>query len=105
MTEALKNKSLSKSKFWKQSIDERNGLIFDNSTNEDFSSVKAKYDSSYNDLVQQAGKLTDEDLNSEDYLNYSKGPRKTSEFILGNSSPYHYLEHIDDLIERFELEY
>lgn len=110
VTEALKNKSLSKSQFWKQSIDERNEIIFDNSVKEDFHLIKAKYDSSYEGLMQQVRKLTDHDLNSEKLLQLyilknSGSPRKAFEFIIGNSSPHHYLEHVDDLVERFELDY
>ena len=110
VTEALKNKSLMKSEFWRQGIDERNEIIFNKSTNESFMNVKSKYDSSYKDLIKEIEKLNDTDLNSDNFLEFeilknSGGPRKVFEFILGNSSPHHYLEHVDDLIERFNLSY
>lgn len=110
VTEALKNKSLMKSNFWQQGIDERNETIFDKSVKENYKNTKSKYDSSYQDLMQQIGKLTDQELNSDSFLEFdllknSGGPRKVFEFILGNSSSHHYLEHVDGLVERFDLEY
>lgn len=107
---AIKNKSLTKSKFWQQSIEERNEIIYTESAKKDFKTVKSKYNSSYEELMNQIGKLSDDEVNSDDFLDFSilknsGEPRKTFEFILGNSSPHHYLEHIDDLIERFNLEY
>lgn len=110
VSNALKNKSLEKTNFWKQGIDERNEIIFKSSAKDSLAMIQSKYSSSFQELMNQIGKLSDENINSESFLEFkilenSGEPRKAFEFILGNSSPHHYLEHLDDLVERFDLNY
>ena len=107
---ALKNKTLAMSDFWKQSIDERNEIIFKSSAKDTLSIVQSKYSSSFQELMNQIERLSNQEINSSTFLelNLLKNagePRKSFEFILGNSSPHHYLEHLDDLVERFDLNY
>ena len=107
---ALKNKTLAMSDFWKQSIDERNEIIFKSSAKDTLSIVQSKYSSSFQELMNQIERLSNQEINSSTFLelNLLKNagePRKSFEFILGNSSPHHYLEQLDDLVERFDLNY
>ena len=107
---ALKNKTLAMGDFWKQSIDERNEIIIKSSAKDTLSIVQSKYSSSFQELMNQIERLSNQEINSSTFLelNLLKNagePRKSFEFILGNSSPHHYLEHLDDLVERFDLNY
>jgi hypothetical protein len=57
----------------------------------------------FNSLILSIEEMSDEELNSDDFIQ-RKEKRITWDFIGGNNF-WHYEDHEDALIERFDLDY
>ncbi|MFX0123760.1 MAG: hypothetical protein ACFFAE_08990 [Candidatus Hodarchaeota archaeon] len=101
--EALKNKSIVGSEFWNMSIDDRNEMIFNETQNMTLNEVLKVSKNTFNSLILSIEDMSDEELNSDDFIQ-RKEKRITWDFI-GAGNFWHYEDHEDALIERFNLDY
>jgi hypothetical protein len=101
---ALDTKSIAESKFWNVSISERNKMIFDETQDFTLDKILKESKEVFNALVSEIEKLSDEDLNSEVYIERKHDRRITWDFI-GANNFWHFEDHEDALIERFDLDY
>ncbi|MHA2366159.1 MAG: DinB family protein [Candidatus Hodarchaeales archaeon] len=104
LVNALKEKTIVESKFWNLSIKERNELIFINTHEKTLEEILSNSKEIFNSLITEIEKLTDIELNSDNFIKRKSDKRITYDFISGNGF-YHYDDHEDILIERFDLEY
>ena len=101
---ALETKSIAESKFWNVSISERNEMIFNDTQEFTLDEILEESKSVFSDLVNKIKELSDDDLNSEDYIKRKSDKRITWDFI-GANNFWHFEDHEDALIERFDLDY
>ncbi|NHJ47655.1 MAG: DinB family protein [Asgard group archaeon] len=104
LLKALKKKSIVDSDFWSLSIDDRNEMIFNNTQEKSFNELLKESKETFDALIEEISKLSDEELNSEDYIKREPGKRITWDFIGGNNF-WHYEDHEDALIELFNMDY
>ncbi|MHA1991022.1 MAG: DinB family protein [Candidatus Hodarchaeales archaeon] len=101
---AIKVKSIVEIEFFNMTIDDRNDLIFKNTHEQNLDDVLKESNSIYDNLIYEIEKLTDEELNSDTSIKRKSDKRIAHDFIAGNTF-YHYEDHEDALIERFDLNY
>jgi len=101
---ALETKSIAESKFWNVSISERNEMIFNDTQGISLGDVFEESKNTFDALINKIGELSDEDLNSEDYIKRKSDTRVTWDFI-GANNFWHSEDHEDALVERFDLDY
>lgn len=101
---ALEHKSIVESEFWNMKVDERNNVIFTKTQENTLSDILTDSTKVFNNLIAKVEDLTHEDLNSENFVERKEGTRITHDFI-GGISFWHYEDHEDALIDRFDLEY
>ncbi len=104
LLKALESKSIAESKFWNMSISERNEMIFNETQEITLDEILKESKSVFNNLVNKIKELSDDDLNSDDYIKRKSDKRIIWDFIGGNNL-WHYEDHEDALIERFDLDY
>lgn len=104
LTNALHQKSIVDNEFWNMRINERNEMIFQTTHEQPFEDVLNTSQETFNRLIEEIEKLTDIELNADNYIQRKSDKRITYDFIAGNNF-YHYEDHADILIERFDLEY
>ncbi len=101
---ALETRSIAESKFWNVSISDRNDMIFNDTQEITLDEILKESKSIFDDLVNRIEELCDEDLNSDDYIKRKSDKRITWDFI-GANNFWHFEDHEDALIERFDLDY
>jgi hypothetical protein len=101
---ALETRSIADSKFWNVSISERNEMIFNDTQELNFENIQIESKNTFDKLIHQIGELSDDELNSEDYIQRKNDKRITWDFI-GANNFWHYEDHEDALIQKFDLDY
>ena len=101
---ALITRSMVDNEFWNMSIDDRNELIFKNKHTKSLEEALKDYENTFAKLLSEIERLDDNELNSDDFIKRKSNKRKTYDLILGNSY-YHSDDHIDILVEQFDLDY
>ncbi len=102
--EALKTKSIAESEFWNVSIEERNDMIFNDTQEITLEEILKESRSVFDELVEAIKELSDEELNSDEYIKRKSDKRITWDFI-GANNFWHFEDHEDALIQQFDLEY
>jgi hypothetical protein len=90
--------------FWNMQLNERNDFIFQKTHFQPFEAILNSSKQTFNRLIKEIEKLTDTELNADNYIQRKSDKRITHDFIAGNNF-YHYEDHADILIEHFDLEY
>lgn len=101
---ALETKSIVESKFWNASISERNEMIFNDTQEITLDKILKESKRVFKDLISKIRELSDEDLNSDEYIKRKSDKRITWDFV-GANNFWHFEDHEDALIERFDLDY
>ena len=101
---ALENRSIVESEFWTTPVDDRNEMIFNKTQDKTLHQVLEISKTVFDDLINKIEKMSDEELNSEDFIKRKSAKRITHDFI-GGISFWHYEDHEDALIDHFDLEY
>ncbi len=101
---ALETKSIVESKFWNASISERNEMIFNDTQEITLDKILKESKRVFKDLINKIEDLSDEDLNSDEYIKRKSDKRITWDFV-GANDFWHFEDHEDVLIERFDLDY
>lgn len=101
---ALETKSIVESKFWNASISERNEMIFNDTQEITLDKILKESKRVFKDLINKIEDLSDEDLNSDEYIKRKSDKRITWDFV-GANNFWHFEVHEDVLIERFDLYY
>ena len=101
---ALETKSIVESKFWNASISERNEMIFNDTQEITLDKILKESKRVFKDLINKIEDLSDEDLNSDEYIKRKSDKRITWDFV-GANNFWHFEDHEDVLIERFDLDY
>ena len=101
---ALETKSIAESKFWDASISERNEMIFNDTQEITLDRILKESKRVFKDLISKIEDLSDEDLNSDEYIKRKSDKRITWDFV-GANNFWHFEDHEDVLIERFDLDY
>ena len=102
--EALKTKSIAESEFWNVSIEERNDMIFSNTQDITLDEILEESKLVFDELIKTVKELSDEDLNSDVYIKRKSDKRLTWDFI-GANNFWHFEDHEDALVQRFDLDY
>jgi hypothetical protein len=101
---ALETKSIAESQFWNVSISERNDMIFNDTQEISLDEILNESKSTFNELASKIEELSDEDLNSDNHIKRKSDKRTTWDFI-GANNFWHFEDHEDALVERFDLDY
>ena len=101
---ALEKKSIVESPFWNVSISERNEMIFNDTQEIDLEEILKESRNTFVALIDKIEELSNEELNSDEYIKRKSGKRETWDFI-GANNFWHFEDHEDTLIERFDLDY
>lgn len=101
---ALEKKSIAESKFWNVSISERNDMIFKDTQEFSLEKILKESNTVFVDLIKEIEQISDDNLNSDNYIKRKKDKRITWDFI-GANNFWHYEDHEDALIELFDLDY
>lgn len=101
---ALETRSIAESKFWNVSISDRNEMIFNETQEFTLDEILKESNSVFNNLVNKIKELSDDDLNSENYIKRKSDKRITWDFI-GANNFWHFEDHEDALIQQFDLDY
>lgn len=104
LTNALQQKSIVDNIFWNMQINKRNEMIFQKTHEQSFEDILKTSQETFNRLIEEIEKLTDIELNVDNYIQRKSDKRITYDFIAGNNF-YHYEDHADILIEHFDLDY
>lgn len=104
LVDALEKKSIVNSKFWNMEVEPRNVEIFEDTQQYTLMDLIEESRKTFNELVKKIESLSDEQLNSENYIKQKEGTRVTHDYI-GGITFWHYEEHQDALIDRFDLDY
>ena len=104
LLDALEKRSTAESKFWNMDVEKRNEMIFENTQDQTLTDLLADSKISFDNLVKMIETISDEDLNSDIYIKRKEGTRITHDFI-GGITFWHYEDHEDALIDKFNLEY
>ncbi|TET32654.1 MAG: hypothetical protein E3J70_00745 [Candidatus Heimdallarchaeota archaeon] len=104
LIEALENKSIAESVFWNMSVEDRNDMIFDKTQDKTLDEILNESKSIFDALIIKIEMMSNEELNSDVYIKRKSGTRVTWDFI-GGITFWHYEDHEDLFIERFDLEY
>ena len=104
LLDALEKRSTAESKFWNMDVEKRNEMIFENTQDQTLTDLLADSKISFDNLVKMIETISDEDLNSDIYIKRKEGTRITHDFI-GGITFWHYEDHEDPLIDKFNLEY
>ncbi len=104
LLDALEKKSTVESKFWNMDVEERNEMIFESTQNQNITDLLVDSKEAFDNLVKKIETISDEDLNSDIYIKRKEGTRITHDFI-GGITFWHYEDHEDALIDKFNLEY
>lgn len=104
LIEALENKSIAESVFWNMSVEDRNDMIFDKTQDKTLDEILNESKSIFDALIIKIEMMSNEELNSDVYIKRKSGTRVTWDFI-GGITFWHYENHEDLFIERFDLEY
>ena len=101
---ALETKSIVESTFWNVSIDERNEMIFKETQDLSLDEILEESQNVFIKLINKIKELSDDELNSDDYIKRKSDKRITWDFI-GANNFWHYEDHEDALIQQFNLDY
>ena len=104
LLDALEKKSTAESEFWNMDVEKRNEMIFSSTQDQTLTDLLADSKVTFDNLVKKIETMSDDDLNSETYVKRKEGTRITHDFI-GGITYWHYEEHEDVLIDKFDLEY
>ena len=104
LLDALVKKSTAESKFWNMDVEERNEMIFAKTQDLTLTDLLAESKKAFENLVKKIETISEDDLNSDIYIKRKQGTRITHDLI-GGITFWHYEEHEDALIDKFDLEY
>jgi len=104
LVKALDTKSIVGSNFWNVSVSQRNDTIFNDTQKITLDEILKESKTTFNTLVKKIEALKDEDLNSDEYIKRKSDKRITWDFI-GANNFWHFEDHEDALVERFDLDY
>ena len=104
LVKALDTKSIVGSNFWNVSVSQRNDTIFNDTQKITLDEILKESKATFNTLVKKIEALKDEDLNSDEYIKRKSDKRITWDFI-GANNFWHFEDHEDALVERFDLDY
>jgi hypothetical protein len=85
-------------------VSERNAQIFNETQEVTLEEILEESARTFTALVNKVRGVSDADLNSDEYIQRASGKRVTWDFI-GANNFWHFEDHEDALIERFDLEY
>ena len=104
LLEALEDRSIAESEFWNMSVEDRNEMIFNKTQERTFNEILKESKSAFDDLITKIEAMSNEELNSDVFIKRKSDTRITWDFI-GGITFWHYEDHEDLFIERFDLEY
>ena len=79
-------------------------MIFDKTQNRTLNELLSESKDIYARLLKEIESISDDDLNSEIYIERKEGTRVTHDFI-GGITFWHWEDHEDCLINTFDLDY
>ena len=94
---------LGKGSFFKI-LSDRNEMIFKNTQEQTLDEVLKESKDIFDNLINKIEDMSDEELNSDDFVKRKTGKRSTWDFI-GGITFWHFEDHEDALIECFDLDY
>ena len=104
LIKAIEDKTIAESEFWNMSYDERNELIYNETKEKTLEEILKESATINKILLEKIEKLSDEELNSDVFIKRKTNTRVTHNFI-GGITFWHYEDHEDVLIDRFDLEF
>ena len=104
LLKALETRSIADSIFWNVSVSERNEKIFNETQDVTLDEILDDSARTFNALINKIRGLSDKNLNSDEYIKRKSEKRLTWDFV-GANNFWHFEDHEDALIERFDLDY